>query len=112
MTRPSVVNTAVESVKVAMTRRALRASLARATAGGTSSGPTTRRRGARKTASLRMGPPGLGWGLWLDIGEPGRGRRPAGQRPRGGGEPIAPLPVVAEHVLAGARRGQDHIPAR
>src|SRR5437763_2919975 len=108
MTRPSVVNTAVESVKVAMTRRALRASLARATAGGTSSGPTTRRRGTRMTASLRMGPPGLGWGLWLDGW--GRGRRAAGQRPRGGGEPIAPLPVVAEHVLAGAGRGQDHIP--
>src|SRR5437879_9757993 len=103
ITSPIVVRRAVDSEAAASTRRAPRSARARATAGATSPGRTTRSRGrADITASLRMRPP------------PGRLRatRPCGHRPGSCGEAFSPFPVVAEHVLACAVGRQDDGSAR
>src|SRR5437899_7110895 len=101
MTSPIAVSEAVDNEAAASTRRALRSALARAAAGATSPGLTTRSRGrAVMAASLRMAPP------WDGL----RPTSSCGDRSRGGGEPVPTLPVVAEHVLAGAGRGEDDGP--
>src|SRR6266516_1410485 len=106
MTRPSTVRAATEKASVTTTRLALRSAFAFATAGGTSSRWTTRRRGARITASLRMGSPR---GRRFDVVS----ARPATeQRAGGGGETVSALAVIAEHVLARAGRRQQHRAAR
>src|SRR6266508_352132 len=102
MTRPSTVRAATEKESVTTTRLALRSAFAFATAGGTWSRWTTRSRGARITASLRMGPPR---GRRVDVVV---ARPAAGQGAGGGGETVTAFAVVAEHVLARARRRQHH----
>src|SRR5438105_3388987 len=88
-------------VRAASVLRVPRSARARATAGGTSPGRTNRRRGRSSVmvAGSRTGVPRV------------RLRERHDQRPRRAREPVAPLTVVAEHILARARRRQDDVAA-
>src|SRR5919106_2286235 len=101
MTRPSSVSAAVDS-RSTVTVRSRRAAGAMLS---TARGPRPRLRSpSRTTRRWRVSVRTRRGRCWVALGTgPGLLEPPGGRR-----EPIAALPIVAEHVLAGARRRQEH----